>query len=134
MVGYSGTPLDRKLGIKPGMALAILGAPAGYAKTLGKLPPGVTTGTTLRKDMAFVHFFTSSKAELTRRMPALVKAIAPSGRIWISWPKKSSKVPSDLSENDIRDIALANGVVDVKVCAVDETWSGLMLVRRTADR
>jgi hypothetical protein len=133
VAGYSGKPLVEKLGIKPGAAIAILSAPPGYEKTLGKLPslsrksPG--TG-----PLDFVQFFTREKRELERRFPALERALAPAGMLWISWPKRSSGVATDLTEDVIRRVGLAHGLVDVKVAAVDEVWSGLKFVRRVKDR
>ncbi len=133
MAGYSGTPLDRKLGIKAGMTIAVLGAPTGYTKTL-KLPPGARYIRTLTGPLDLVQFFTKSRAELVAKLPALIAALRPSGALWVSWPKKASKVLTDVTEDVIRKVALPLGVVDVKVCAVDETWSGLKLVRRVANR
>lgn len=134
MAGYSGTPLDRKLGIKAGMTLAILGAPPGYAKTLGPLPKGARYVRRLEGPLDMVHVFTDSRTELKAKLPAMVAALKPSGALWISWPKKASKVPTDVTEDVIRELALPLGVVDIKVCAVDDTWSGLKLVRRLKDR
>jgi hypothetical protein len=111
-----------------------MGAPRGYRATLGALPPGVTTTETLRGTLPFIHFFTKQRAALESRFPMLKRALATDGVLWISWPKQSSGVVTDVSENDVRDVALANGLVDVKVCAVDEVWSGLKLVRRLKDR
>jgi hypothetical protein len=133
MAGYSGTPLDRKLGIKAGMAVAILSAPTGYTKTL-QLPRGARYIRTLKGPLDLVHFFTKSRAELAAKLPALIAALQPAGALWISWPKQASQVPTDVTEDVIRAVALPLGVVDVKVCAVDETWSGLKLVRRVANR
>jgi hypothetical protein len=127
--GYSGTPLPKKLGIKEDAAAAIIGAPDGYAKSLG-----VKAATELKSDLDFIQFFAKSRVELEKQLPKLRKSIKQDGMIWISWPKKSSKVPTDLTENIIRDTALALKLVDVKVCAVDETWSGLKLVIPLKDR
>jgi KaiC/GvpD/RAD55 family RecA-like ATPase len=127
--GYSGTPLLKKLGIKEGASVAIVGAPDSYAKVLG-----VKAATELKPELDFIQFFTKSRAELEKQLPKLRKSIKQDGMIWISWPKKSSKVPTDLTENIIRDTALALKLVDVKVCAVDETWSGLKLVIPLKDR
>jgi hypothetical protein len=127
--GYSGTPLPKKLGIKDGAQIAILHAPAGYVKSLG-----VKAANELRSDLDFVQFFTKSLSELEKQLPRLRKAIKPEGMIWISWPKKSSKVATDLTEDIIRETALALKLVDVKVCAVDETWSGLKLVIPVKER
>lgn len=122
-VGYSGTPLPKKLGIRDGGNSAILNAPPGYAKSLG-----VKMASELKSDHDFIQFFTKSRAELEKQLPRLRKSIKPDGMIWISWPKKSSKVPTDITEDIIRETALPLKLVDVKVCAVDETWSGLKLV------
>ncbi len=111
-----------------------MGAPRGYRTTLGTLPPGVTIATTLRGTMPFIHFFTKQRAALESRFPMLERALSTDGALWISWPKKASGVATDLTENDVRAVALAHGLVDVKVCAVDEVWSGLKLVRRLKDR
>ena len=127
--GYSETPLPKKLGIKEGGHSAILNAPPGYAKSLG-----VNAASELKPDLDFIQFFTKSRAELEKQLPRLRKAIEPDGMIWISWPKKSSKIATDLTEDIIRDTALALKLVDVKVCAVDETWSGLKLVIPVKDR
>ena len=132
--GYSSRPLVAKLGIKPHSRIAVMGAPHGYRTTLGALPPGVTTTDTLRGTLPFIHFFTKQRAALESRFPILKRALTTDGALWISWPKKSSGVDTDLTENDVRAVALANGLVDVKVCAVDDVWSGLKLVRRIRDR
>ena len=134
MAGYSGKPLVQKLGIKPGTRIAILNAPRGYDGILGKLPTAVTRRTSAAGPLDFVHFFTAEKRELERRFAALARALAPGGMLWISWPKKSSGVPTDLTEDVIRGVGLAHGLVDVKVAAVDEVWSGLKFVRRVKDR
>jgi hypothetical protein len=127
--GYSGTTLPQKLGIKDGASAAILNAPPGYAKSLG-----VKSSAELKPALDLIQFFTKSRAELEKQLPRLRKSIKPGGMIWISWPKKSSKVATDLTEDVIRDTALALKLVDVKVCAVDETWSGLKLVIPLKDR
>ncbi len=134
MAGYSGKPLVQKLGIKEGAKIAILNAPAGYARTLGKLPPRVTRKTAPAGKLDFIQFFTTEQRDLARRFAVLERALAPAGMLWISWPKQSSGVATDLSENVIREIGLAHKLVDVKVAAVDDMWSGLKFVRRLADR
>jgi len=134
MAGYSPKPLVSKLGIKPGARIVILAPPPGYARTLGPLPPGVVIAKTLRGSFDFIQLFLTKRRELERRFAALARALAPNGMLWVSWPKKASGVPTDVTENDVRDVALAGGLVDVKVCAVDDTWSGLKLVRRVRDR
>ena len=134
MVGYSDTPLPRKLGIKEGHRVALLRAPDGFERVLGPLPGGVDITTRARApiDVA-VAFFTRSR-ELERRFTTLKRALSPDGGLWIAWPKRASGVETDLTEDVVRDVALANGLVDNKVCAIDETWSGLRLVYRLTDR
>jgi len=132
--GYSGTPLVEKLGIERGSTIAILAAPPGYDRTLGPLPRPVSRKRSLSGPLDFIQFFTSRRAELERRFAQLASALAPAGMLWISWPKQASGVPTDLTEQVIRAIGLAHGLVDVKVCAVDAVWSGLKLVRRLKDR
>ena len=134
MAGYSGKPLVTKLGIKPGATIAILNAPRGYDRILGKMPRDVKRKIAAVGALDFVQFFTAEKRELERRFPVLERALAPAGMLWISWPKKASGVTTDLTEDRIRAIGLAHGLVDVKVAAVDEVWSGLKFVRRPADR
>jgi len=133
VAGYSGKPLVRKLGLKSG-TIAVLDAPRGYARTLGKLPSGVTRRTSAVGPLDFIQFFTREKQQLERRFAALARALAPAGMLWISWPKRSSGVATDLTEDVIRAIGLAHGLVDVKVAAVDDVWSGLKFVRRLKDR
>lgn len=133
-VGYSPRSLVDKLGIKPGTRIAILGAPRGFRSILGQLPSGVTVTATARRPLPFIHFFTTKRSLLERRFPALKRALAQDGALWVSWPKKSSGVATDLTEDVVRAVVLAGGLVDVKVCAVDEIWSGLKLVRRVKDR
>ncbi len=134
MAGYSGKPLVAKLGIKPDTRIAILNAPKGYDRVLGKLPQRVTRRTSAAGPLDFVQFFTNEKRELERRFAALARSLAPAGMLWISWPKQASGVATDLTEDVIRAIGLAHGLVDVKVAAVDEVWSGLKFVRRLEDR
>ena len=133
--GYSGTPLVRKLGIKPETRLGLIGAPDGFDATLGELPPGVDVRPRLggRPFDVIVAFF-GRRAELERRLDALVAALDPAGGLWIAWPKRASGVRSDVTENVVRDLGLAAGLVDNKVCAVDQVWSGLRLVYRLRDR
>jgi len=132
--GYSKKSLFEKLGIKDGSAVSIIGAPESYAATLGKLPAGVKQSKTLKGPLDFLQFFCSKRSRLEDNFPTLKEALSPSGMLWVSWPKTSSGVPTDLSENVIREIGLRNGLVDVKVCAVDEVWSGLKFVFRLRDR
>jgi len=116
------------------MRIAIVNAPRGYGRVLGKLPSRVTRKASAVGPLDFVQFFTTERRELQRRFAALARALAPAGMLWISWPKKSSGVTTDLTEDVIRAIGLAHGLVDVKVAAVDEVWSGLKFVRRVKDR
>lgn len=132
--GYSGTPLVKKLGIKPGFRIAILSAPDGYDSTLGELPPDVIRYDSLQAELDLIQFFAINRAEFESHYDALKNALKKDGALWISWYKKSAKIPTDLIEDHIRDHALANGLVDVKVAAIDELWSGLKLVYRVKDR
>ncbi len=128
--GYSGTPLPKKLGIKDDHTVALLDEPAGMRQILIPLPDGVTFRTDLRArpDVA-VAFFTRRSA-FTKRIDALGRAIFPAASVWIAWPKKASGVETDITEDTVRDVALPKGLVDVKVCAIDDTWSGLKLMWR----
>ena len=132
--GYSGKSLVDKLGIRAGTSIAIVSAPRGFRSTLGALPSGVTVTAAPRGTLPLIHFFTTKRSLLERRFPALKRGLAQDGALWVSWPKKSSGVATDLTEDVVREVALAGGLVDVKVCAVDEVWSGLKLVRRLKDR
>ena len=134
MAGYSGTPLPQKLGIKSGTTVVAINAPANYRKLLGKLPSEVTFTNRTGLNSNFIHLFTKSRSELARQLTELRKKIAEDGVVWISWPKKSSRVPTDITEDVIREVALPIGFVDIKVCAVDETWSGLKLMIRKEHR
>jgi hypothetical protein len=133
VAGYSGKPLVAKLGIKPGSTIAILGAPRGYDRVLGRLPE-VRRRSSATGRLDFVQFFTTEKHELERRFATLARSLTPAGMLWISWPKKASGVATDLTEDVIRAVGLAHGLVDVKVAAVDDVWSGLKFVRRLKDR
>lgn len=130
MAGYSGTPLAKKLGIKEGYRVRTSGAPTDYLELVNPLPPNVTISSSISKKIDVWHIFTKSSSELESKLPTLMGAIQPDGTIWVSWPKKSSGVPSTATEDSIREIALPLGLVDVKVCAIDEIWSGLKLVVR----
>jgi hypothetical protein len=132
--GYSGTPLPSKLGIKPGHRLLLLAAPDGFDATLGELPEGVTVGRAARGKADVIVSFHTGRAELARRIPKLRAVMEPAAGLWIAWPKQASKVPTDLNGNVVRELALANVLVDNKVAALDETWSGLRLVIRLRDR
>jgi hypothetical protein len=135
-VGYSGTPLQKKLGIKVGMSIALLNAPPDIDTVLGELPDGVTTSRRLTGHRDLVLIFITRQVDLASRLASLTAAIAPNGRIWVAWPKRASKIDTDMTEDVIRDIVLpSSGLVDVKVCAIDQVWSGLKLViRKTARR
>jgi hypothetical protein len=132
--GYSGRPLAEKLGIKDGYSLAFLNAPAGYSNLLGGLPDGAMIAAGRSSDLDFVQLFVTESASLERVLPGLKRRVKRGGMIWVSWPKASSKVQTDLSDAVVREVGLKNGLVDVKVCAVDETWSALKFVRRLEDR
>lgn len=132
--GYSQRSLVDKLGIKAGHRVHIAGAPDGYDEVLGPLPAGVTRAPQLRGPFDFIQFFTDSRARLESRFASLKRGLKKDGMLWVSWPKKASGVPTDLTEDVVRDIALGHGLVDVKVAAVDAVWSGLKLVYRKKDR
>ena len=134
MAGYSGTPLLQKLGIKPGHRITTVNAPAGFDRLLGSLPEGAAFVGSTAKDVDVIVAFESSLANFQKHLPVLANRIKSDGMVWISWPKKASGVATDLSENQVRDAALALSLVDIKVCAIDETWSGLKLVIRKENR
>jgi hypothetical protein len=128
MAGYSGKSVVQKLGIKPGFRIFVDGAPASYDDIIGRLPADVTIAPRLKAPLDMAHVFVKQAAVLRKKLPACREAIAPDGMVWVSWPKKSSGVATDVTENVVRDTALSLGLVDVKVCAIDDTWSGLKLV------
>ena len=132
--GYSGTPLPRKLGFKDDTRLVVLGQPPDYAALLGELPAGLQRQRTLTTTTNLVHVFVTRREELVRQLGALRARLHPDAAIWVSWPKKASKVPTDVTEDVIREVALPLGLVDIKVCAVSDTWSGLKLTVRRALR
>ena len=132
--GYSGTPLAKKLGIKAGMHIAAPGAPREYRDWLAPLPAGVVIDSAVSARCRLVHLFTSSAAELRKHLTAWRKTLAVDCPVWVSWPKKASKVATDITEDGIRAIALPLGYVDIKVCAVSDVWSGLKLVVHKALR
>lgn len=134
MPGYSGTPLAQKLGIKAGQKVAMIGAPAGYRKLLAPLPKGVAFPTKIDAEAPFVHLFVKERKTLEKELKRLRRLLAEAGVLWVSWPKKSSGVATDITEDVIREVCLPLGFVDVKVCAVDETWSGLKLMIRRENR
>ena len=132
MAGYSPTPLVRKLGLSPGCAAVVIGAPMDYAALLeiAEPPSLLAAGATLPVGLGFLHLFTASRAQMTDVLTAARATMARDGMIWVSWPKKSARVPTDITEDLIRAVCLPLGLVDVKVCAVTEVWSGLKLVIR----
>ena len=132
--GYSKRSLVEKLGIKPNSAIAILNAPAGFDSTLGPLPDGVVIRSKISQPLQFIHAFFLKSTKLDLQFPKLKKALAQSGALWISWPKRAAKIETDLTDNVVREIGLRHGLVDIKVCAVDEVWSGLKFVYRIEDR
>ncbi|HTC19350.1 MAG TPA: DUF3052 domain-containing protein [bacterium] len=132
--GYSGTPLLKKLGIKPGFKMMWVEAPGYYSKLLGKLPGDVQVLSRPQAPLDFIHLFTQDRKDYERRLPQLKKVLSPDGMIWVSWPKAASKVPTDVTEKVVREYALRCGLVDIKVCAVDGTWSGLKMVIPVKDR
>ncbi len=132
--GYSGTPLVKKLGIKEDVVVLLLEAPGDYRTWLGSLPAGVRFVHALDASVDIVHVFAVRRSKLTLHLQRLRKSIRSDAAVWVSWPKKASKVATDITEDVIRDIALPLGLVDVKVCAVTDVWSGLRLVIRKTER
>jgi hypothetical protein len=130
VAGYSGTPLPKKLGIKPGSRVALVGGPDGFEAELEPLPDGVTVRRQARAPLDVICFFTTERREVERRFLELGRRLEPDGSLWICWPKRASKVPTDITENVLRDVILPSGLVDTKVCAVDDVWSGLRFVWR----
>ncbi len=128
--GYSGTPLAKKLGIAAGVRVVARHAPSDYVRLLEPMPADVVFETNVSRETDIVHVFAERKASLKTELEALRHSIKPAGAVWVSWPKKASKVPTDITEDTIRELALPLGFVDVKVCAVSEIWSGLKLVIR----
>src|SRR5204863_1722497 len=133
MAGYSGTPLPQKLGIKSGTTIVVINEPPNYRKLLGKLDR-VTFSNRISAKSDFVHLFAQRRSELQSKLSILRGKISGNGTIWVSWPKKSANVSTDITEDVIRDVALPLGLVDIKVCAIDETWSGLKLMIRRENR
>ncbi len=136
MAGYSGTRLSKKLGIAAGATVAWLGAPTTFAEVLGVLPEGVRVRRSARTahSLDVIVLFTTAMAELGKRLPPAAEALAYDGGLWVAWPKKASGVKTDATEHLIRAAGLALGLVDNKVCAIDETWSGLRFVYRVENR
>ena len=133
-VGYSGTPLSKKLGITERTRLLVLGAPSAYTEIVRDIPDGVRIVARASKSVDMAHVFSTRRADLEQRLERLRTSLHPDATIWVSWPKKASKVPTDITEDVIRVVALPMGFVDVKVCAVSDVWSGLKLVVRKALR
>ncbi len=132
--GYSGKPLPDKLGLRSGMAFTVLTGPPDVEDILGPLPDRLSVTTRLAGHRDAVLFFVTRRRRLEARIPALTRAVAPDGMIWVAWPKRGADIATDITENVIREVALPTGLVDVKVCALDERWSGLKLVIRKALR
>ena len=132
--GYSGTPLPKKLGIKEDARVALVGAPPEAAALIEPLPPGVVLRSWLRGEADVIVFFTRQRGVLEQRLDALVAKLARDGSLWVAWPKRASGVETDMTENVVREVALPRGLVDTKVCAISDVWSGLRLVRRLANR
>lgn len=130
MTGYSGTPLAKKLGLRAGDTVCVLNAPANFRKLLAPLPDGVSFSAKIAKDCNVVHLFAIERVVLARALGTCRRTLAPDAVVWVSWPKKASGVPAGITEDIIRTVALPLGFVDIKVCAIDETWSGLKLVVR----
>jgi hypothetical protein len=134
MAGYSGTPLLQKLGVRAGTVLALVNAPRGIERTLGPLPDDVWVRSLDEPPLGIVLLFANRRAELESGFGRAASALAPAGGLWVAWPKRASGVPTDLTEDVVRGIGLAAGLVDTKVCAIDGVWSGLRFVVRRADR
>jgi len=134
MAGYSDTPLTKKLGIKERSRIGLVNAPEGFQKQLGVLPANAQIVARLLKPLDIILLFTDAEKILIRDFPSLAKKLSTNGTIWIAWPKKSSGVPTDLSFDRVQRVGLQDGLVDVKTCAIDETWSGLKFVYRLKDR
>ena len=132
--GYSGTPLVRKLGLRPGWRVAVLGAPEGLDELLGELPEGLRIVRRLAGGIDAAWIFVLARRDLERRLPGLLRRLPPDGTLWISWPKRASGVPTDVTENVLREVVLPTGWVDIKVAAVDETWSALRFALRRSER
>lgn len=134
MTGYSGTPLQKKLGLKAPLMLVVIDAPSEYPDWLGALPAGIKIVSKSRKPIQAAHVFVKKRAVLKKYLDSFRKQLEQNGFVWVSWPKKASKVETDITEDTIREIALPLGFVDIKVCAVSDIWSGLKLVIRKKER
>ncbi len=132
--GYSGTPLAKKLGLKQGQRIALCGAPEGFRRSLEPAPAGIVWRTELRPTLDAILLFAPRVAALEASLLPAASALTPAGMLWVAWPKRASKVPTDLTEDRVRAFGLAAGLVDVKVCAISDVWSGLKFVRRLKDR
>ena len=134
MAGYSGTPLPKKLGIKDNFRIGFVNAPKNFPSLLGDLPPNVRVTSRLSSPMDLVVLFVDREAKLKQQFPKVAKALSRSGMLWVGWPKKSSGVATDLAFENVQRIGLDGGLVDVKICAIDDVWSGLKFVYRLKDR
>ena len=134
MAGYSGTPLTKKLGIKEGSRIVFARAPKGFQQEVGELPPRVRFVTRAGNPIDIILLFAKSHSVLKKDFVRMAKRLSPNGMLWVAWPKKSSGVPTDLSFNNVQRVGLEAGLVDVKICAVNEVWSGLKFVYRLKDR
>jgi hypothetical protein len=134
MAGYSGTPLAKKLGIKPGSSVYVDGAPMAYEQLLAPMPDGVRLQAEMDFSTDVLHLFSTSKTDLAAALRRILRHLRPDAALWVSWPKKASRVPTDITEDAIRELALPLGLVDIKVCALDDVWSGLKLVVRKERR
>jgi|SRR5579871_5546484 len=134
MAGYSGKPLIDKLGVKRGARVALVSAPDGFESALEPLPHGAVVGRRLNKGTDVAVVFSTSRAELGRKWDRVTRAVGPTAAVWVAWPKKASGVPTDMTEHVVREIVLPTGWVDVKVCAIDDVWSGLKCVLRLEHR
>jgi hypothetical protein len=136
MAGYSGTPLPQKLGIKANARVALVDAPAGFVEVLGTLPSGVqlARGPYAGRPLDIIVFFVTKRSQLEKQFSKVARRLDPSGGLWVSWPKRASGVATDVNEDTVRRVALEHGLVDNKVCAIDDTWSGLRCVVRLKDR
>lgn len=134
MVGYSGTPLAKKIGVREGISIWLVNPPDYYFDLFTDMPEKIKVLKKRSEQIDMIHFFTNSQKELVEQLPLLKKQIAKNGMIWVSWPKKAAKIETDVTEDNIRDCALRIGLIDVKVCAVNDTWSGLKLVIPVKER
>jgi len=132
--GYSGKPIAAKLGLKEGLRIALLGEPAHYRSLLGRMPAGTEMVGPRAAGLDFVHLFVTSRKVLEREFPRAKRRMKPDGALWVSWPKQTSPLRGEVTEGVVRDVGLSEGLVDVKVCAVDENWSALKFVYRLKDR